>query len=111
MVDGIEQQYDEESDLVGVIDERLVMGATAGRIQVAQATANTLTKLLIDKGIFTSEEFVAIMREKQKKFNETVESAKAKNPDSTPQELKDLERHLEVMTNGFNAICEKVSEK
>jgi hypothetical protein len=111
MVDAIEQEPDEEGDLVSDIDKRLQVGIMAGKNYVAQATATTLTKLLIDKGIFTSEEFVAIMREKEKNIHEKVVNAKARNPNSSPKELNDTERFLQTITEGFNAICEKVSEK
>jgi polyhydroxyalkanoate synthesis regulator phasin len=111
MVDAIEQEYDEESDLGRAIDERLRMGAVAGKIQVAQTTANTLLKLLIDKGILTSEEFVEIIQERRKTLQEIVEKTKLEVPDASQEELNDTQRYLEAITEGFNAICEKLSEK
>ncbi len=111
MVDAIEQEYDEKEDLAAVIDKRLQVGITAGKIYIAQATANTLTKLLIDKGIFTSEEFVAIMREKEKTFNKAMKGTIAGVSNATPSELNETERFMQTITDGFNNVCEKVSEK
>jgi hypothetical protein len=110
MIDAIEQEYDEEADLLATIDKNLQVGATAGKIYVAQATNMTLIKLLIDKGIFTSEEFVEIIKEKEKKLNESINNGIAQIANPSAQELKDSERFLEAVTDGFDAICKKVSE-
>ncbi len=111
MVDAIEREYDEKSDLGRAIDERLRMGAIAGKIQVAQTTANTLLKLLIDKGILTSEEVVEIIQERRNTLGEIVEKTKLEVPDASQKELNDTQRYLEAVTEGFNEICEKLSKK
>lgn len=103
------EEYNEDDDLGLVIDDRLQFGKTAGKIMLLQTTFDVLIKLLIDKGVFTSEEFVEVLKAKEAHLDETTNSAKAEKPNASAQELKDLERYLEAFTKGLNVIYKKLT--
>lgn len=105
-----ETEQNEERDLGATIDDRMQLGRTAAKILVAQATSDALTKLLIEKGIITADEFIEKLSERRQRVNDNVNEAIAENLDDEAERksINDAKRFLETLNEGIDSLCEKV---
>lgn len=109
MIDEINEEFNDPEDLAIAIDERLQISKTAAKIVAVQLTANSLAKLLIAKGIFTSNEFIELIETKAQKLNEGINTAKDNQPDLSLTAIADVERFLATFTEEINVVCEKLA--
>ncbi len=105
----IDEEFKGYKDLGIAIDERLQISKTAAKILAVQVTANSLAKMLIAKGIFTSDEFIELIETKAQKLHEDINAAKESQPDLSPAALTDVERFLATFTEEIAVVCEKIA--
>lgn len=111
-----EKSYDEESDLGAVIDNRLQVGTTAGKIKAAQLMLGVVIRLLVDNEVISAPELIEKFKEREQKFIKDIEEVTATVTEPDDKSLADVQRFLTALKEQFDGAYKQfgdtgVSEK